>query len=77
MQKDMQNYTNPDDYGNYGDQDRAFSPNNMEEDESTHYTKSLLYRAADDSHMEDIGTAKWQNTTRVGTLRTSGIPLPS
>jgi len=59
MHKDMQNYTNPDNYGNYSDQDRAFSPNNMEEDKSTHYTKSLLYRAANNSHMEDIGTAKW------------------
>jgi len=58
MCRDMQNYNDPDKYGEYGDPDQAFSPNNMEEDESTQYTKSLLYRAANDSHMEDVSMAK-------------------
>jgi len=30
----------------------------MDDDESTHYMKSLLYGAADDSHMEDVGEKK-------------------
>jgi len=52
MHRDMQDYNDPDEYGEYGDPDQAFSPNNMDEDEFIPYTKSPLYRAADDSHME-------------------------
>jgi len=75
MCRDMQNYNDPDKYGEYGNPDQAFSLNNMDEDKSTQYTKSLLYRAANNSHMEDVGMAKWQNTTGVETIEISGIPI--
>jgi len=71
--RDMQNYNDPNDYREYGDINCPFSP--MEDDKSTQYTKSLLYWAANDSHMEDVGMAKWQNPTGVEE-GTSGIPLP-
>jgi len=32
MHKDMQNYNDPNKYGEYRDPDQAFSPNNMDED---------------------------------------------
>jgi len=41
--RDMQNYNDPEKYGEYSNIDRPFSPNNMDEDESTQYTKSLLF----------------------------------
>jgi len=75
MCRDMQNYNDPNKYGKYKDPNQAFSPNHMEEDESTQYSKSLLHWAANDSHMEDVGMTKWWNTTRVGTIRISGISL--
>jgi len=72
----MQHYNDQDEYENYGDIDRPFTPNQMEDDESTHYTKSPLYGAADDSHMEDVSEQKWQHTTKVEDS-ISGTPLPS
>jgi len=74
--RDMQNYNNNDEYKEYGDIDCPFSPNHMDEDKSTQYTKSPLYQAANDSHMEDIGMAKWRNPTGVEG-GTHGTSLPS
>ncbi len=71
----MQQYNDLDKYKEYGDIDWPFSPN-MEDNKSTHYKKSPLYRAADDSHMEDFGEQKWWNSTEVED-GTSGTPLPS
>jgi len=75
IRKDMQQYNDPNEYEEYGDINQPFSPNHMEDDDSNHYTKSPLYRAANDSHMEDLGSLKWQNPTKVEE-GTSGAPLP-
>ncbi len=68
--KDMQQYNDTNKYKEYGDNDWPFSSNHMEDDESTHY------RAANDSHMEDISLLKWWNPTKVE-AGTCGTTLPS
>jgi len=75
IRKDMQQYNDPNEYEEYGDINQPFSPNHMEDDDSNHYTKSPLYGAANDSHMEDVGLLKWWNPTKVEE-GTSGTPLP-
>jgi len=56
--KDMQQYNDQDEYEEYGDIDWPFIPNQMEDIKSTHYMKSLLNGAANNSHMEDVGEQK-------------------
>jgi len=59
----MQTYNESNKYGEYSDLDHTFSLNDMDDDELTQYTKSLLHWAANDSHMKDVGMAKWQLPT--------------